>query len=657
MRLRAPLGFALLALASAGAREVRGASPLKALRIEGGSEDDQRFARAALGLRPGEAVDEAGFQQALAAVRLVDRFQQVEGRLDPDGTAWVSLHPLVPLAGWTWGGDPVPRAFRKILLPELQKGLRLGPQRLEAFRLQAERRLQEGGYPAASVQAALQERGRWLQLRLSLGAPARIASVTLSGDPAPYRPETLLHAAGLRPGESLWTAGLLQETERRIRLRFVKDHRLEGTVQVTLADPAQGRVNLEVHPGPVVRLKSVGLSFFGPLAGRPRLSDFVPLARAERYSPSLLDEGSGRIAAYYRDQGYPEARVTFDRRITRGAPDRPEEVTVTYRVEPGPRRVIRRVLIEGNRERSERELLAGLQVPRRNFFQAPYAKGETMRTLEDRLSAIYLQQGFTDVRVRRRVDANPDGSVDVHLLVREGRQRFLRKLELDLPPGPNLPIGSLAQSLLLALSDRPVPLKGGAPNRYGSDRRALQGYEGRLEPHAGGEDLVFTRPIPLVRNDLALVVSDLRQRLSSLGAANPQIHLAFEAGEDQDEEVVRIQIPAQPLDAVRRLVIQGSDRTRAEAVLREAQIHPGTPLDPISLDESQVRIAGLGAFQRVDLLSISDLPGQTQPPWQRGDLALQLQERSPWVFTESFGYDRTQGYHFGWNAQRLNVGG
>jgi outer membrane protein assembly factor BamA len=44
-------------------------------------------------------------------------------------------------------------------------------------------------------------------------------------------------------------------------------------------------------------------------------------------------------------------------------------------------------------------------------------------------------------------------------------------------------------------------------------------------------------------------------------------------------------------------------------------------------------------------------------PWKAGDLLFRAEERSPWVVTNSFGYDRTQGYYLGAGVQRLNVGG
>ncbi|MDP1831952.1 MAG: BamA/TamA family outer membrane protein [Geothrix sp.] len=625
---------------------------LTAIQIEGGDPDDRRFASAALGLRAGQAVDEAAFQRALAAVRLVDRFRSVEGRLDADGQARVRLEPLPPVDSWHWVGDPVPGVLRKTLLPELRKGQRLGIQRLEALKEAAEQRLREAGYPRARVEPVLEQGGRRLRFLLSLGVPALIREIRIEGDTAPYTREVLLKVAGLQPGKSLWTPTILREAQRRLRQRLVKNKRLEGFVRLAPAPDAEDVLILEVRPGPKVDLKAKGLGWFGWLWAQPRLSEFVPLARAERYSPSLLDEGDGRITAYFRDQGYPEARVSHIREVTAGTAERPEAVTLTYTVDRGLRRTLGTVRFEGNHEISEEELRAAATLPRRFLLLPPHAKTEAVKSLEDRVTAIYLQRGFPEVRIRRRVDTAKDGSVDVRLIIREGRRRFLDALALELPQEPDFPREGLAQSLLLALADHPVSVPGTL--RYRSDR-PLQGVEGTLETTPQGARLSFKPALPLVRNDLALVVSDLRHRLSSLGAAHPQVKLAFE--DDEIQTIVRIQVPSQPLDRTRRLVVQGSDRTRAEAVLREFAVAPGSALDPAKLDEGQIQLGGLGAFQRVDLLTLKDLSGQEKQPWQRGDLALRLQERSPWVFTEAFGYDKTQGYHFGLNAQRLNVGG
>ncbi len=652
MRLRAALGIGLLALASVGAGAADALRPLIAINIEGGDGDDRRFALAALGLKVGQSVDDVAFQQALAAVRLVDRYHSVDGTLGADGSVLLRLNPLAPLSTWRWEGDGIPADLRKTLLSELRRGQRVGSQRRSVLIATAEQRLREAGYPSAKIDAALEQGGRHLRLTLSLGAPARIQDIRLEGDPSPYTRDTLLKVAGLKPGVSLWTPTLVREAQRRIRQRLVKDRRLEGSVRLEPTSQA-GVMLIEVSPGPRVKLQAKGLNFFAPLWGQPRLSEFVPLARAERYAPSLLEEGAGRITTYFRNQGFPEVKVSYERVVTSGTVERPMAVSLTYVIEHGPRRTLGKVQFEGNRELSEEDLRAAVVLPKRFLVLPPHAKAEVVKALEDRVTAFYLQRGFPDVRVRRRVDTAPDGSVEVRLLIREGQRRFLEALILDLPAEPGFSTENLSKSLLLALSDRPVPVAG--DTWYRSDRRHLRGFKGTMEATPHGVRLTFQPALPLVRNDLALVVADLRQRLSSAGAANPQVKLAFE--DDGDKPIVRIQVPSQPLDRAKRLVVQGSDRTRALAVLREAELPQGAPLDPARLDEGQVRLGGLGAFQRVDLLTLKDLPDQDQQPWERGDLALRLQERGPWVFTESFGYDKTQGYHFGLNAQRLNVGG
>ncbi|MCX6547684.1 MAG: BamA/TamA family outer membrane protein, partial [Acidobacteria bacterium] len=625
----------------------------RAARIQGGGDDDRRYAEAALGLIPGQTVDGPALAQALAAVRLVDRYRTVEGRLGEDGLLHLRLEPIEPLVAWTFEGDPISPVLRKGLLPDLRKGQRIGPQARATLVTLARRHFREAGYPQARVEAREAEAGRKLHFIVTLGHQALVREIRLQGDPAPYTQEALFQAAGLRPGVTTYTPSVLREAQRRLRQFFVKNDRLEGSVRLVPVEGAEGVLVMEVDPGPTVKLDAKGTGFFGPLWGQPRLAEFVPLARAERYAPSLLEEGAGRITAYFRDQGYPEAKVSYVRTVLAGPPERPTAVSVVFTLARGPRRTLGQVQFEGNRELSEADLRAVATLPRRFLLWPPHAKSEAVKALEDRLTAFYLQRGFPEVQVRRRVEPTPGGAVEVRFIIREGRRRTLDALVLELPEEPGYPRERMAQSLLLALADQPVRVDGTA--RYRSDRRHLQGHEGVLETTLAGARLTFKPALPLVRNDLALVVADLRQRLSSAGAASPQVKVALEEGDQQP--VVRIQVPAQPLDVTRRLVVQGADRTRAEAVLREALVPPGAPLDLIRLDDAQIRLGGLGAFQRVDLLTMKDLPDQDKEPWERGDLALRLQERSPWVFTESFGYDRTQGYHFGLAAQRLNVGG
>src|ERR1035438_8076875 len=174
----------------------------------------------------------------------------------------------------------------------------------------------------------------------------------------------------------------MREAQRHLRLRLVKDDRLEGSVRLEPA-PEAGVMLLEVKPGPKVNLKVKGLNWFGWLWDQPRLSD-LPLEKAERYSPSLLEEGAGRLTTYFRNQGYPEAKVTYDRVVTAGTADRPQAVAITYVVERGIRRTLGKVSFEGNRELSEGEVRKAAGLPKRLLVLSPHAESEAVRSEERR---------------------------------------------------------------------------------------------------------------------------------------------------------------------------------------------------------------------------------------------------------------------------------
>ena len=59
------------------------------------------------------------------------------------------------------------------------------------------------------------------------------------------------------------------------------------------------------------------------------------------------------------------------------------------------------------------------------------------------------------------------------------------------------------------------------------------------------------------------------------------------------------------------------------------------------------------------MMEVADASAVTESnnPWRESDLVLRLEERSHWVFSESFGYDKSTGYNFGYGVQRLNFQG
>ena len=192
------------------------ARTLAAVEIRGGSTDDQSYAAAALGLESGQALGDEGFLLALAAVRATDRFRTVEGVLEEDLrglVARVDLDPWPAIEQRELRGD-LPRTLRKNLFTGMHKGGRAGDLRIRRWQVEAEQRLQEAGYPGGPDPHRARGGRRQAGDHLEPGTPARVRSLEVEGEPAPYTAERLRSLTGVKPGKSLWTTSL--EREARI---------------------------------------------------------------------------------------------------------------------------------------------------------------------------------------------------------------------------------------------------------------------------------------------------------------------------------------------------------------------------------------------------------------------------------------------------------
>ena len=646
-------------------------STLVAIRFEGGNGDDHLLALKAVGLKVGQAVGQRDLDLALEALRLTDRFKVVAGHFAPEsgGVALVLRLEAWPLlTGWRFEGDAIPKFLRSNFLYELRKGIRPGDLRLEELRSRAETRIREGGYPSASV-TVVREGDSKLVFTFKLGEPARVKSVVFSAGTGPYSRSRLLKAADIQEGKTLWTSSALREAQRGLRKRLLKDHRYEGTVDLAF-DAGTGVVSIALAAGPVLRLKADGGHFYGALLGQKRLSDLLPFTHSERFTPDQLDEGDRSLQRYFSAKGYLAVVCDHTIRVLQGTNEIPEVIEVTYHIQKGLRFKADSVRIEGNSQVSTKELTPLADLPNRWLVLAPRVTPELVKLLEGRFMAFYAQHGFPLASVRVRVVDHPEnaGAKDLVVQIHEGLRSFLSAVELRAPLQPGLDPESLGLSLAYTLADRPplkTPLKTSGPTLLVTgDRRGTMGFKGsitRLPDEQGMAvfRLLVDKPLPQVNPDLAQVVSDLRTRLAAAGSALPRVSLAFQGPGDLPRVAV-FTIPPQSLDTLKRVVVRGADATRPEAIFRDLPMEPGDPLDPSKLTEAQSGLGDLAAFRRADFKSLDEgEDGSVDPasPFTRGDLGLDLEERRPWVFTEGFGYDKSQGYHFLLGAQRLNVGG
>jgi outer membrane protein assembly factor BamA len=660
------VGLCLMAQAAFGQGAAMPSNPipvLETIELTGGSKDDHSYATAALGFIAGDSVGQEAFQLALEAVRATDRFRVVEGSLEdgPAGqVAIIQLEPWPEIQSREFRGN-LPKKFQRGLFTGMHEGGRAGDLRIQRWQSEAEQRLKDEGYPTPSVRVLREEGGARLVIQVDVGPPALVRTFQVEGGASLYTADRLRDVAGIDLGKTLWTETAQREALLNLRERLVKDKRYEGTLKF-LWDLAKGHLILQIQPGPVVRLRQEGDWSFR----WTDLDKLVPLVRAGSYSPELLDEGDRRIMGYLREKGYLDANVTHRREILRGSKEQPEEVVITYDVKPGDSVTIEEVVFQRNKAFTTEELTKVAALPSGVWSMGdPPATPALISAIEDRLKHFYWNNGYPDMSVRRPPMDRTGGKAKLVIQVREGARQMVDKLVLDMPADPSWQPWMMAETLPYIFSNELHVESSPDENTriYRSDRSVMADVYARIEgsldpsrPAVRTFTLTLSRPLPFVKNDLVMVFAALRRKVASLGVQRPQPRLRLDPGDNG--YLIRFEVPDQPRVIVNRVVVQGADSTRAKAVLRELNLVPGVPLDAARISQAQGNLGNLGAFQRTDLLTFGDEPTVNKElPWQDGDLLLRADERRPWVLSSGFGYDKSQGYHVGLGAQRMNFMG
>ena len=160
--------------------------------------------------------------------------------------------------------------------------------------------------------------------------------------------------------------------------------------------PGGPRVLFTLRPHPLVRDVRVKGNF---LVLERDLAPMLRLRPAEPFREEIVRGDIERMLRHYEEEGYEGTTVVEE--ISRGA----GEVRVIYRIREGRPRVVRAVLLRGNRELGEREILGAIGINRYSFLRG----ADLQRGLEN-LRDFYQRRGFLDVRVGSQI-AGTEGSL------------------------------------------------------------------------------------------------------------------------------------------------------------------------------------------------------------------------------------------------------
>jgi outer membrane protein insertion porin family len=124
--------------------------------------------------------------------------------------------------------------------------------------------------------------------------------------------------------------------------------------------------------------------------------------------PILTESGRVSIAEFYRQKGFPDARVALDSSSL-------SEGKVVYTVDEGPRVKIRKVRFKGNKAIKTADLKKVIKIQTREWFLwSSYYTEEKVAADVERLRNIYYQRGFLNHSVRA------EGQAYVTFIIEEG---------------------------------------------------------------------------------------------------------------------------------------------------------------------------------------------------------------------------------------------
>lgn len=481
--------------------------------------------------------------------------------------------------------------------------------------------MQENGYYRARVtaestfNAATQQAN--VLFHISAATPAHIGAVKLAGHSGLSEVQ-LQDFAAMHPGDRV-TAARVTNSLQRLRKKFQKQQRVLAQVSIAAQTyhPESNSVDYTflIDPGPVVVIYTQGFHI-----SRSVLKKEIPVYEENAVDDDLLNEGKRNLLDYLQARGLFDATVDYQKETAA------DTLRVIYRIDPGPVHNLQLIDLAGNKYFSRKTILSRLQIQAANTFSHGRYSGSLLKSDVASLQALYIANGFRDVKVQTKVDDNYHGSdnrLAVHLQINEGPQTLVGEFEIT----GNHSIKREVFSELETESGQPY-----SDQKLASDReKILNRYFDRGFSNA---------------------TLDIQAKPSTTQPGREDVTYVIQEGEQF---------------FVSQVMINGLDHTREYVVQREVQVSAGQPLSQQDLLDTQSKLYDLGIFSQVD--TAVQNPEGSDP---QKNVVIQIQEAKRYTFTYDAGLEFETGLpsgtsnpagstgvspRVGLNITRLNVDG
>jgi outer membrane protein insertion porin family len=431
-------------LAVQGPQSVYDGQTVSAIDLIGNPHRDLQPFRSLVVQTPGQPYFQDKVVASIAALEHTGQFSKVQVNVvsDPVG---LRLNFLLEPAYYIGivnfpGGDKVFSYTRLLQVVDLPEEGPYDKAREAAAEKALLEFLKHNGYFQAILQTSpeIDDTHQLVNLNFSvkLGKQARVANVTVQG-PESTENARLLHSIRslrarltggfLKPGK-VYTPERISAAATLIRRALSQQHRLSSQVRENPPQfhPETNRVDVsfKVDMGPMVTARTTGarLSWLPFLSDR-EIKKLIPIYSEKAIDRDLVQEGQQNLVDYFQKKGY------FDVQVKTDFERKPSQILLVYEIEKGKRHKVDRITFRGNRQVSEKDLLAIIGVKKSHLWSRGRVSQKLLSQGANNVQALYRDRGYEDAKVTpQTIDHEP--KIDVIFNVEEGPQTLVENIQV-----------------------------------------------------------------------------------------------------------------------------------------------------------------------------------------------------------------------------------
>lgn len=431
------------------------------------------------------------------------------------------------------------------------------------------------------------------------GIPPSPAPAVTPADTTAHEEAPLIHAVRVAGNVTVDSARIVRTFEVHPGTRFNPDAVRRGIQKLYLlglfddiaperVDQPDGQVDIVVHV--VERPRISAIKFDG---NKKRSTDDLEkklhLHVGEAYSPTAVEAQIDTLVTYYKEQGFPRAKVEAktDTTTSRG------RVGITFEVSEGERVRITAIQFRGVKAVAEKKLRKQLATKKKGIFGGGELKDETFSEDEEKIGGYYRNHGYRDVRVTS------------HELLPGKKPRDLT-LVFTVDEGRRYQMGSVSWTGNSVVSTTTLDkLWNGKPGDVYDQSKVQKTQSAAYAEYAEvGYLYLGVEPHESVSNDT--------------------VNVAFAVSEGSPSNVRMVQIA-------------GNHATREKVIRRELSIHEGDRFKRSQLVRTQGDIFRLGFFEDVQL---DFVPAESTDV----DITLKVKEKQVGTASAGAGYTAQGGF-------------